>query len=189
MDIPQVSAARKYETKNWSALKTKELPRKKSPLLRTTTKNEDQIMDQSNGLEAKTSKVESKITIMMDLQEVFPHLIRISLHGQTSHMGITIRPMEDHMINAQISHSTEAMEIVPEMDLSIIRMGPGETTETSLNLHLLKGEASHKIVHTASQGVISLLIPISADLTIDLRRVLRLTNKNFHKTITRRHLI
>ena len=31
----------------------KELPKGKSRLLRITTKNEDQIMDQSNGIEAK----------------------------------------------------------------------------------------------------------------------------------------
>ena len=97
--------------------------------------------------------------------------------------------MEDHMINAQISHSMEAIEIDTELDLSIFRMGPGETKETSLVLHRLKGETSHRIVYTASQGVISLTFLLSADLTIDLRRVLRLTNKKFPKTITRRHLI
>ena len=68
-DIPQVRAARRYEAKNWSALKTKERPRKKSPLLKTTTENKDQIMDQNNGREAKISKEEITITIMMDLQE------------------------------------------------------------------------------------------------------------------------
>ena len=103
-------------------------------------------------------------------------------------MGVTIRAMQDHMINAQISHSREAMEIDPEMDLSIIRMGPGEKKDTSLVLHRLKGETSHKVDHTASQGLINLTILLSADLIIDLRRVLRLTNKNFHKIITRRHL-
>ena len=163
------------------------LPRKRSRLLRTTTKNEGEIMDQSNGLQAKTSKEETRIAIMMDPDEVFP-LIRNPLHSQTSQMGIIIRTMEDQMINAQINHSIEEMEIDTEMDLSTLRMGPGETTETSLFLHRLKGETSHRIVHTASQRVISLTILLSADLTIDLRRVLRLTNKKFPKTITRRHL-
>ena len=88
--------------------------RKKSPLLKTTTKHEDQIIDQNNGLEAKISK-ENRITIMIDLQEASPHLIRIFPQGQTSHMGITIRAMEDHMINVQISHLIEAMEIDPEL--------------------------------------------------------------------------
>ena len=59
---------------------------------------------------------------MIVLQENFPHLIRISLHGQTSLMGTTIRTMEDHMINAQISHLIEAMEVDTQMDLSTIRM-------------------------------------------------------------------
>ena len=167
----------------------KELPRKKSPLLRTTEKNEDKIMDQNDRLEAKFFKEEIRILIMMNLQEIFPHPIRNSLHGQTSYMVLTIQTMEDPLINAQISHSKEAMENDPEMDLSIIRMGPGETMETHLVLHRLKRETSHKIVHTASQEVINLTILLSTDLTIDLRRVLRLTNKSFHKRITRRHLI
>ena len=146
-------------------------------------------MDQNNELEAKTSKEEIRTTTLMDLQEVFPHLIRTSLRGQTSHMGKTIRTMEDHMINAQISNSIEAMEIEPKMDLSLSRMGPGKTVENSLVLHPFEGETSYKIVHTASRGVINLKILLSADLTIDHRRVLRPTNKNFHKTITRRHLL
>ena len=93
---------KKIRDENWNAMKTKELPRKKSPLLRTTTKNEDQIKDQNNGLETKISKEEIRIRIMIDLQEVFPHVSRIFFHGETSHMGITIRTMEDHTVNAQI---------------------------------------------------------------------------------------
>ena len=50
--------------------------KKKSHSLRITTKNEDQIMDQSNRLEAQISKGEIRIKIMMDLQEFFPHLIK-----------------------------------------------------------------------------------------------------------------
>ena len=44
------------------------------------------------------------------------------------------------MINAQISHSIQAMEIDIEMDLSTNRMETGEAVETFLVLHLLKGE-------------------------------------------------
>ena len=67
-------------------------------------------------------------------------------------------------------------------------METGETMEIFLVLHRLRGEAFHKKIHTANQEVISLTILFSADLTIDLRLVLNVTNKNFHKTITRRHL-
>ena len=69
---PRVGAARIYGTKNWNTLKTKELLRKKSNLLKTTTKNEEQIMDQNNGLGANISKEGTRITIMIDLQEIFP---------------------------------------------------------------------------------------------------------------------
>ena len=130
-----------------------------------------------------------RITILIDLQENFPQLIRISIQGQTSHTGIVMRTMEDHMINAQISHSAEAMEVDLGMDFSAITMGPGETTETSLVLHRFKGELSHKIVHAASQRVISLTILPSADLIPDLQFVLHLGNKSSHKAITTRHLI
>ena len=41
-------------------------------------------MEQNNGLEVKISKEEIRITIMIDLQEILPHLIRIFLQGQTS---------------------------------------------------------------------------------------------------------
>ena len=93
------------------------------------------------------------------------------------------------MINEQISHSIEAIEIIVETDLPTIRMGTGETMEDFLVLHRLKGKTFHKIVHTASQEVINLTILPSEDLTVDLRLALRLTNKNFDKTITRRLLM
>ena len=64
-------------------------------------------MDQNNGLEAKISKEETRTTLTRHLGS--PILIRISLPDQTSHMGTTIRIKEDHIINAQISHSIEAM--------------------------------------------------------------------------------
>ena len=92
-------------------------------------------MDQNNGLEAKILKEEISTTLTMDLREIPPPLIRISPQDQVSHMGTTIRTREDHMINAQISHSLEAMEIDLEMNLSTIRMETGETMEGFLVPH------------------------------------------------------
>ena len=43
-------------------------------------------MDRSHGLEAKISKEGIRITTMMDLQEIFLHLIETSLQGLTPHM-------------------------------------------------------------------------------------------------------
>ena len=91
-------------------------------------------------------------------------------------MGITIRAREDHLINAQIGHLIEAMEIDPERYLSTIRMGTGETIEVFPVLHRLKGETSHKIFLIANQDVISLTTLLSADQTINLRLVLRPMN-------------
>ena len=56
----------------------RELPRKKSRLLRTTTKNEDQTMDQNTGLGAKISKGGTRITLTMDSGENPPLPIRFS---------------------------------------------------------------------------------------------------------------
>ena len=167
--------------------KTEELPRKKSPFFGITTKNEDQIMDQNNGLEAKVSKKEIRITIMIDLQEVFPYNIRTFLQGQPPHMRTIFRTKEDHMIYNQISHLIETMEIDLEMDLSTNRMGTGETMETFHVLHRLQGEDSHKQIHTANQQLINPTTLPSADLTINLRLVLHRTNKFSHKTIIRYH--
>ena len=86
-------------------------------------------MDQSNGIEAKISKEEIRITIMMYLEEIFPHLIKTPLHVPTSHMRTITRTTEDHMISAQINHLIEMMEIDLEMDLSTTGMGTGETME------------------------------------------------------------
>ena len=61
-----------------------EVPRKKSCLLRTTTKNEDQTMDQNNGLETKISKNETRTTLTMYLRENPPQLMKVSLPDQTS---------------------------------------------------------------------------------------------------------
>ena len=57
-------------------------------------------MAQSNGLEAKISTEETRITIMTELHEIFPHLIKFSLQGRTSHIRTIVLITEDHMINA-----------------------------------------------------------------------------------------
>ena len=176
--IPQVGAAKRYDMKNWNDSKKKELPREKSRLLRTTTKNEDQTMDQNNGLEAKTSRGEIRITRIKDLQKIFPHL-RIFPQGQTSQMGTTIRAMEDHMINAQISQSKTTMETDLGTNISTDKMEIGETMEIFPVLRRLQGENSHKINHTANQEVINPTSLPSSDLTIDLRPGLHPMNKNF----------
>ena len=64
-------------------------------------------MDQSNGLKAKLSREEIRITLMLDLQDILQHLIEISLQGPTSHMRTITRTTEDRMINAKISHSKD----------------------------------------------------------------------------------
>ena len=92
--------------------------------------------------------------------------------------------MEDHMINAEISTSKEAMETNLELNLSAIRMETGETMEDFLVLHQLKGEILCRIFHSVDQEKINLTILPSAELTIDLWLVLRLTSKSFHKTKT-----
>ena len=92
-------------------------------------------MDQNNGPEAKIYKEETRTTLMMDLREIPPELIRVSLPDRTSRIRTTILTVEDQKINAQISHSIEAMGIDLEMDLSTIRMETGETMEFFLVLH------------------------------------------------------
>ena len=146
-------------------------------------------MDQNNGPEAKISKGETRILLTIDLGELPLLPTRISLQDQFLYMGITIRIMEDRMINTKISHSTEMMETDPKTDHSTIRMETGETMETFLVLHRLKGETLRKIVHTASQEVISLTFLLFADLTTDLLLVLHLTNRSSHKTIIRPYLM
>ena len=72
---------------------------------------------------------------MMDLQENFLHLIEISRQGPASYMKTITRTIEDHMTNAQISHSIESMQTDLEMNLSTIRMETGGTMGTFLVLH------------------------------------------------------
>ena len=146
-------------------------------------------MEQSNGLEAKISREEIRITVMMDLQEIFLHLIGISFQGLTSPMRIITPTTEYHIINAQTSHSIEIMEIDLQMNLSTIRSGTGEPTEISLAHQRLTEETSHKITLIAKQEVISLTTLSSADLTVYLRLVLRPMNKSFRGTIIRHHLM
>ena len=96
-------------------------------------------MDQNKVSEAKTYRKEIRTILMMDLQEISLQLIRVFLPDQTSHMGTTIRVMENLKINAQISHSIEATEIDIEKIISTIRMEAGETMEDFCVLHRLKG--------------------------------------------------
>ena len=154
------------------------MPRKKSRLLRNTRKNEVQTMDQNKGLEAKTSRREIRTTRIMDLQEIVPHLIRIFPQGQTSHMGTTTRAMEDHMINAQISHSKTTIETDFGTNLLTDRMDIGETMGTFPLPRRLQGETSHEINHTANQEVINPTTLLFSDLTINLRPGLHPMKKN-----------
>ena len=167
----------------------KELPRKKSPSLKTITKNEDKTMDRNNGLEAKVSREETRTTITIDSGGIPPLASRVSLQDPTSPMTTITRTIEDHMTNAQINHSLEMTEIDLGMDLSTTRMGTGKTKEIFLVLHLLKEETSHEITPIANQEVINLLTLRSADLVTDLRLVLHPMNKNFRRAIIRHHLM
>ena len=65
-DIPS-RCRKKIRDEELKQIKIKELQRKRSPSLKTITKNEDQIMDRKNGLEAKITREENRTTIMMDL--------------------------------------------------------------------------------------------------------------------------
>ena len=167
----------------------KELPTRKSHLPKTTTKNEDQTMNQNNGLEAKISREETRALPTIDLGEIPLMPTRVSLQDPTLQIGTTIRMIEDHKTNAQISHSIEAMEIDPEMDLSTTRMGTGEQMETFLVHHRLKQKTCHKITPIASQEVINLTILRSVGLAIDLRLVLHPMNKKFRRTKIKHHLL
>ena len=146
-------------------------------------------MDQKNGLEAKISKEETRTTTTMDSGVIPPLRTRISLQDPASPMRTITRTTEDHMTNAQISHSIESTEIDLGMDLSTTRMGTGETMEIFLVLHRLKEETSHKLTPIANQEVISLITLRSADLITDLRLVLHPMNKSFRTTKIRHHLM
>ena len=157
----------------------KKLPRKKSPLLRITTRNEDQTMDHNNGLEVRIFKEETTTLITMGLGGIPPKITKISLQDQTSHMEIIAQTMRDPLSHAKTSHLIQTMETDLEMDLSITRMGTGDQMETFLVHHRFKEETSHRITPTVSQEVINLITLRFVDLTIDQRLVLHPMNKNF----------
>ena len=146
-------------------------------------------MDQNIGLEAKISKEETRTLPRIDSGEVPLIPTKIFLQDPTLHIGTTVRMIEDHMTNAQISHLIEAMETDPEMNLPTIRMGTSGTMETFLVLHRPQGETSHKTIPIANKKMINLITLRSADLTIDLRQALPPMNRNFRRTIIRHHLM
>ena len=146
-------------------------------------------MDWNNGLEAKISKEETRNLPTIDLGEIPLIPTNISLQEPTLHMGTTVRIIENHMTNAQISHLIEAMGTDPEMNLSTIRMGTGGTMETFLVLHQIQEETCHKTIPIANQEMINLTTLRSAYLTIDLRQALRPINRSFRRTIIRHHLM
>ena len=148
-----------------------ELPKRKLPSPKTITENLHQTMDRKKGLEVKIIREETRTTVTRDLLGTPHQLIRTSLSDQTPHTGTAIRTMEDHMINAQMNHSSETMDIVLEMNLSTIRKQTAETLDFFPVLHRLKGETSHRKIQTANQKVINLTILLSADPTIDRRVV------------------
>ena len=146
-------------------------------------------MDQNNGLEAKSSKEETRTLPMIDSGEVPLIASKISLQDPTLHIETTVRVIEDHVINAQISHLKETMETDPDMNLSTTRMGTGGTMETFLVLHQIQEETSHKTIPIAHQEMNNLTTVRSADLTIDLKQTLHPMNRNFRRTIIRHHLM
>ena len=162
---------------------------KRVTFTQSTTRNEDHTMDRNNGPQVRISKEETTTIITTGSGEMPPIIIRISLQDQTSHMRTITRTTEDQITNAQISHSKDITEIDTERDLSTTRRETGETMVIFLVLHPLKGETSHKTIPLANQEVISLTTLLSADLTIDLRRVLRPTKKSYRKTIIKHHLM
>ena len=61
-------------------------------------------MDQNNGLEVKISKEETRTLPMMVSGEVPLIATKISIQDPTLHIGTTVRMIDDHLINAHISH-------------------------------------------------------------------------------------
>ena len=186
--ILQVGGARRYGMKNLNESRTKEPLRRKSPLPKITTKNEDQTMDQNNGREARIFKDETRTLAMKDSGEVHLIATKISLRDPTLHIETTVRTIDDHLVNAQISHLIETMETDPDMNLSTTRMGTGGTMGTFLVLHQIQEETSHKTIPIANQEMNNLTISHSAELTIVLQQTLHPMNRNFRKTIIR-HLL
>ena len=125
-------------------------------------------MDQNNGPEAKIFKDETRTLAMKDSGEVHLIATKISFRDPTLYIETTVRKIDDHLINAQISHLIETMETDPDMNLSTTRMGTGGTMGTFLVLHQIQEETSHKTIPIANQEMNNLTISHSADLTIDL---------------------
>ena len=146
-------------------------------------------MYQNNGLEAKISKEETRTLPMIDSGETPLIATKISLQDPTLHIGATVRLIDDHLTNAQISHLIETMETDPDMNLSTTRMGTGGTMETFLVLHQIQEETSHKTIPIARQEINNLTTLRSVDLTINLQQTLHPMNKNFRRTIIRHHLM
>ena len=146
-------------------------------------------MDQKIGLEAMISQEETRTTLTKDLREILGFFHRNFSPRPNFAYANNIRTMEDHMINAKISHSIETMEVDLEMHFSTIRMESGETMGTFLVLHRIQGETSYKIIHTANQELVNLTTLPSANLTTNQRLILHLTNKSSHKAIIRHHLM
>ena len=146
-------------------------------------------MDQNNGLEAKISKEETRTLPMIDSGEVPLIATKIPLQDPTLHIGATVRMIEDHLTNAQISHLIETMETDPDMNLSTTRMGTGGTMEFFPVLHQIQEETSHKTIAIANQELNNLTTLRSADLTIELQLTLHPMNRIFRRTIIRHHLM
>ena len=146
-------------------------------------------MDQNSGLEAKIPKEEARSLPTIDSGEVPLIATKISLQDPTLHIGTTVRMIEDHLTNAQISHLIEMMETDPDMNLSTTRMGTGGKMETFLLLDQIQEETSHKTIPIANQETNNLTTLRSADLTIDLQQTLHPMNRNFRRIIIRHHLM
>ena len=145
-------------------------------------------MDQNNGPEAKIFKDGTRTLAMIDSGEVPLIATKIFLQDPTLLIETTVRTIDDHLTNVQISHLIETMETDPDMNLSTTRMGTGGTMGTFLVLHQIQEETSHKTIPIANQEMNNLTISHSADLTIDLQQTLHPMNRNFRKTIIR-HLL
>ena len=146
-------------------------------------------MDQNNGLEAKIFKDETRTLAMIDSGEVHLIATKISPRDPTLHKKTTVRTIDDHLINVQISHLIETLETDPDMNLSTTRMGTGGTMGTFLVLHQIQEETSHKTIPITHQEMNNLTTSHSADLTIDLQQTLHPMNRNFRRTIIRHHLM
>ena len=91
---------KKIRDEELKRIENKRTAEKKVTFTQDYNENEDRIMDQSNGLEAKVSKEEITIEIMTDLQKIFLHLVENSSLLRTSLLRTITRRTEDHTINA-----------------------------------------------------------------------------------------